>query len=247
AGDLAAAARAALPAQRRGQLVPGLSRRASGDRSTGRNQARARDRLQLEGRTRRRDALAGAVRQSLLAGTGGLRRPQGDRLGHLRCAGDVPGRCAGHRALEARGSGGRCDAGNQPDARAGCDRGAAVNPARKPAVWLLAALLLAFAGTAQAQAVRDATPLEFRDDAEERRFHDLVAELRCVMCQNQSLADSNAQIAHDLRREVFELMREGRSDAEIRDYLVDRYGEFVLYRPRLDRKSTRLNSSHVKI
>src|SRR5690606_16408608 len=47
-----------------------------------------------------------------------------------------------------------------------------------------------------------------------------------------SLADSNAQIAHDLRREVFELMREGRSDAEIRDYLVDRYGEFVLYRPR---------------
>lgn len=98
---------------------------------------------------------------------------------------------------------------------------------------LLAALLFALAiGVVHAQAVRDATPLEFRDEAEARRFHDLVAELRCVMCQNQSLADSNAQIAHDLRREVFELMREGRSDAEIRDYLVDRYGEFVLYRPR---------------
>ena len=97
---------------------------------------------------------------------------------------------------------------------------------------LLAALLFALAiGVVHAQAVRDATPLEFRDEAEARRFHDLVAELRCVMCQNQSLADSNAQIAHDLRREVFELMREGRSDAEIRDYLVDRYGEFVLYRP----------------
>ena len=94
---------------------------------------------------------------------------------------------------------------------------------------LLAALLFALAiGVVHAQAVRDATPLEFRDEAEARRFHDLVAELRCVMCQNQSLADSNAQIAHDLRREVFELMREGRSDAEIRDYLVDRYGEFVL-------------------
>ncbi len=106
-----------------------------------------------------------------------------------------------------------------------------------PLRWLLVALLLALAGTAQAQAVRDAAPLEFRDEAEARRFHDLVAELRCVMCQNQSLADSNAQIAHDLRREVFDLMREGRSDAEIRDYLVARYGEFVLYRPRFSGKT----------
>lgn len=98
---------------------------------------------------------------------------------------------------------------------------------------LFAALLLALAaGAVHAQAVRDATPLEFRDEAEARRFNALVGELRCVMCQNQSLADSNAQIAHDLRREVFDLMREGRSDAEIRDYLVARYGEFVLYRPR---------------
>ena len=99
---------------------------------------------------------------------------------------------------------------------------------------LMFALLLALApGAAQSQAVRDASPLEFRDAAEERRFNALVAELRCVMCQNQSLADSNAQIAHDLRREVFELMRSGRSDAEIRDFLVERYGEFVLYRPRI--------------
>ncbi|MDH5833521.1 cytochrome c-type biogenesis protein CcmH [Luteimonas sp. M1R5S59] len=97
---------------------------------------------------------------------------------------------------------------------------------------LVALLLLAPANPAHAQVVRDATPLEFRDDAEARRFHDLVAELRCVMCQNQSLADSNAQIAHDLRREVFDLMRSGRSDAEIRAFLVERYGEFVLYRPR---------------
>jgi cytochrome c-type biogenesis protein CcmH len=54
------------------------------------------------------------------------------------------------------------------------------------------------------------------------------------MCQNQSLADSNAQIAHDLRREVLALMREGRSDAQIKDYLVARYGEFVLYKPRVE-------------
>lgn len=98
----------------------------------------------------------------------------------------------------------------------------------------LAALWLALSpGVVQAQAVRDATPLEFTDAGEERRFNALLAELRCVMCQNQSLADSNAQIAHDLRREVFDLMRSGRSDREIKAYLVERYGEFVLYQPPL--------------
>ena len=97
----------------------------------------------------------------------------------------------------------------------------------------LLAMLLACAAPAFAQAV-DPAPLEFRDQAEARRFHALTAELRCVKCQNQSLADSNAQIAHDLRREVLDLMREGRSDAEVKDFLVARYGEFVLYRPRVE-------------
>lgn len=98
----------------------------------------------------------------------------------------------------------------------------------------LRALLLALAllaPWAAAQPAGDPAPLQFRDAAEERRFHALVSELRCVMCQNQSLADSNAQIAVDLRREVLELMRQGKSDAEIKDFLVARYGEFVLYRP----------------
>lgn len=94
-------------------------------------------------------------------------------------------------------------------------------------------LLLALAGVASAQKAVDPAPLQFRNAAEAERFHDLVVELRCVMCQNQSLADSNAQIAVDLRREVLTLMREGRDDEAIRDYLVDRYGEFVLYRPRV--------------
>ena len=76
--------------------------------------------------------------------------------------------------------------------------------------------------------------MQFEDAAEARRFRALVSELRCVMCQNQSLADSNAPIAHDLRHEVFELMREGRSDEEIKTFLVGRYGEFVLYRPQLE-------------
>ena len=98
------------------------------------------------------------------------------------------------------------------------------------AIALLLGLLIA---PAFAQKQSDPAPLQFNDTAEEQRFHDLVTELRCVMCQNQSLADSNAQIAVDLRHEVLALMREGRSDAEVRDFLVARYGEFVLYRPRV--------------
>jgi len=75
-----------------------------------------------------------------------------------------------------------------------------------------------------AQTITDPTPLTFHNAAEEHRFHALVSELRCVQ-------DSNAQIAQDLRREVLGLMRQGRSDGEIKDFLVERYGEFVLYRP----------------
>ncbi|SDX57926.1 cytochrome c-type biogenesis protein [Lysobacter enzymogenes] len=97
-----------------------------------------------------------------------------------------------------------------------------------------AALVLSLYAPLSAQPASDPQPLRYNDPAEERRFHALVAELRCVMCQNQSLADSNAQIAHDLRREVLELMHQGKSDAQIKDFLVERYGEFVLYRPRVE-------------
>ena len=99
--------------------------------------------------------------------------------------------------------------------------------------WVLALCLAVCSVTAFAQA-SDPTPLQFHDAAEEARFHTLTAELRCVMCQNQSLADSNALIALNLRREVLALMRQGRSDAEIKDFLVARYGEFVLYKPRME-------------
>nr|WP_082879128.1 cytochrome c-type biogenesis protein [Luteibacter rhizovicinus] len=79
-----------------------------------------------------------------------------------------------------------------------------------------------------AQAIQ---PLPFRDHAEEVRFQHLSAELRCPMCQNETLADSNAPIAHDLRRQVFEMMQAGKSDDEIKASLVDRYSLFVLYKP----------------
>jgi cytochrome c-type biogenesis protein CcmH len=90
---------------------------------------------------------------------------------------------------------------------------------------LIATLLVSFAALA-------AEPPVFSNENEELRFRELAAELRCVMCQNQSLADSNAPIAQDLRNEVLVLMREGKSDAEIKDHLVERYSEFVLYKPR---------------
>lgn len=76
-------------------------------------------------------------------------------------------------------------------------------------------------------------PMPFRDEAEQRRYQALVDELRCTVCQNQNLADSNAELAKDLRRKVFEMIQQGRSDAEIKQFLVERYGDFVLYRPPL--------------
>jgi cytochrome c-type biogenesis protein CcmH len=107
---------------------------------------------------------------------------------------------------------------------------AAPVPTPAPAVEQAQAATSAAGGSVAAQA-RSARPVEFRSDAEAARFRALVAELRCVMCQNQSLADSDAMIAHDLRREILAMMREGRSDAQIKEFLVARYSDFVLYRP----------------
>jgi cytochrome c-type biogenesis protein CcmH len=102
---------------------------------------------------------------------------------------------------------------------------------------LLALWVVLAPAPARAQAAVDPTPIQFNDSAEEARFHALVSELRCVMCQNQSLADSNAQIAVDLRHEVLSLMRQGKTNTEIKDFLVARYGEFVLYRPQVESKT----------
>lgn len=74
-------------------------------------------------------------------------------------------------------------------------------------------------------------PLPFANSAEEVRFQNLVRELRCLVCQNQNLADSDAGLAKDLRAEVLELMQSGKDDTEIKRFLTDRYGDFVLYKP----------------
>ena len=72
---------------------------------------------------------------------------------------------------------------------------------------------------------------EFSDGTLEERYHTLTQELRCPKCQNQNIADSNAPISQDLRRLLYEQLEAGASDDEIRQYMVDRYGEFVRYRP----------------
>lgn len=75
--------------------------------------------------------------------------------------------------------------------------------------------------------------LEFESQQQEDRYQGLIEELRCMVCQNQNLADSNAGLAQDLRDRTYKMVLEGKSDQDIINYMVDRYGEFVLYRPPL--------------
>src|SRR5438067_9674483 len=82
-----------------------------------------------------------------------------------------------------------------------------------------------------------AMPQALTDIEFEGRLKRLESELRCLVCQNQTLADSNAPLAEDLRREVRALATSGKSDAEIKQYLVARYGDFVLYKPPVQRNT----------
>ena len=100
----------------------------------------------------------------------------------------------------------------------------------EPLSKIIAMLLLALA--AGLSAAKEAAP-EAADPALEARMARITAELRCLVCQNQTIADSNAGLAVDLRRETRELLRQGKSDAEIVAYMTARYGDFVLYRPPL--------------
>lgn len=80
-------------------------------------------------------------------------------------------------------------------------------------------------------------PLGFDDPAKEARYEALLTELRCMVCQNQSLASSNSDLAADMRHVVHRMVVAGKSNAEIKKFLVARYGEFVLYRPPVEAKT----------
>lgn len=99
--------------------------------------------------------------------------------------------------------------------------------------WLILMILL-WSGTAWAG---EAKPLA-DDPVAEARLKHLAVELRCLVCQNQTLADSNAPLAEDLRREVREMIAKNMSDQEIIEFLTARYGDFVLYRPPLKATTT---------
>ncbi len=74
-------------------------------------------------------------------------------------------------------------------------------------------------------------PPAAEDEAVEQRLNVIAEELRCLVCQNESLAGSRADLAQDLRREVRKLIKDGKTDVEVKDFMVSRYGDFVLYRP----------------
>ena len=95
--------------------------------------------------------------------------------------------------------------------------------------WLCVAILLVMSGLAPTQAKEAALLAE--DPLVEKRLIHISEELRCMVCQNESLASSRAELANDLREEVRKLIREDRSDSQIKEYLVTRYGDFVLYKP----------------
>lgn len=94
------------------------------------------------------------------------------------------------------------------------------------AFWLLGATAFAI-DTGQA----------FDDPELQARYENIIAEVRCLKCQNQTIKDSSAFLAADLRREIRRMLEEGMTDAEIYDFLVERYGEFALYRPRASGKT----------
>jgi cytochrome c-type biogenesis protein CcmH len=104
---------------------------------------------------------------------------------------------------------------------------------QRGACAMVLAMLFVFAGTALAQmpASPPSGPLPFKDHAQEVRFQKLTGQLRCMVCQNESLADSRADLAEQMRHIIFAQMQAGKTDAQIKQYLVARYSDFVLYDP----------------
>lgn len=94
--------------------------------------------------------------------------------------------------------------------------------------WIIAALLVLAA--APAMPIDTAAPLP--DPAQQQRYQALIHELRCLKCQGETVADTQAMFGEDIRRQVREMVGSGKSDDEVRQYLVDRYGEIILLRPR---------------
>jgi len=99
-------------------------------------------------------------------------------------------------------------------------------------VWLLLATAILLAWATMAHAI---DPSERMDDPEQQALYEnITEEVRCLVCQNQSIADSTAPLAADLRREIRRMIEGGESESDIKDFLVERYGGYVLYKPRFE-------------
>jgi cytochrome c-type biogenesis protein CcmH len=99
--------------------------------------------------------------------------------------------------------------------------------------YLLVVCVLSFSLSVQAAI----ETYQFDSPEQEARFRQLGYELRCPKCQNQAIGDSDAEISGDLRAEVYRMLKEGATDAEIKDFMVDRYGRYFLYNPPLDQQT----------
>jgi len=90
------------------------------------------------------------------------------------------------------------------------------------------ALALMLGGSAMAANIE---VYQFEDPEQEAIYKDLIGELRCLVCQNQNIADSNAELAQDMRRKTYELVKSGKDKGEVAEFMAERYGDFVLYKP----------------
>jgi len=107
--------------------------------------------------------------------------------------------------------------------------------------YILLALLISFLPTTFS--IANIETYSFSSLEQETRYQEMLRELRCLVCQNQSLADSNADLAQDLRNKTYKMITAGHSDKEIRDFMVTRYGDFITYRPPFNRSTFALWTS----
>lgn len=95
-------------------------------------------------------------------------------------------------------------------------------------------ILILFATIISAYSLAATDIFEFNNPQQEQQFHEISQQLRCPQCQNNSIADSNAQISVDMRNKVYELLQQGKNKQQIIDYMIERYGNFVSYNPPLN-------------
>ncbi len=104
-------------------------------------------------------------------------------------------------------------------------------------LFALRAAVLALALALAGPVLAIDTQRNFEDPVLQARYEAITKELRCLVCQNETIADSNATLAVDLRREVHKMIADGKSDEEIKSFMLERYGDFVLYKPRMTAKT----------